>query len=73
MTFDEQKEYIKANKKIDMKHFNKVSDVTQMIDFLNKEVEEKSEKNAAREINAITEYYLPLFLKEFRGEVIRGQ
>jgi hypothetical protein len=37
MEFKDQKEYIKTHSKIDPSHFNKVSDITMMIDLLNKE------------------------------------
>ena len=60
MNFDQQKKYIQNNKKIEMARFNKVSDITQMIDFLNKEVEDKSEKRADDEIHSISQFLAKL-------------
>jgi len=55
MNFSEQKEYIKANKKIDISKFDKVSEITNMIDFLNNERETKANKRADEDIHSISE------------------
>jgi len=56
VTFEEQKEYIEKNKKIDMSKFNRVTEITQMIDFLNQEREGKMNKFAEREIHEISKF-----------------
>jgi hypothetical protein len=55
MDFKEKKEYVKANKKIDIKHFDSVKEVTNMIDFLNNEREKKTNERAEEDIHSISE------------------
>jgi len=55
MDFKEKKEYIKANKKIDIKHFDSVKEVVNMIDFLNKEIEDKVEQRKDEDIHSISQ------------------
>jgi len=56
MDFKEQKEYIKENRKIDMNKFNRVSDITNMVDFINNEVERKNNDRADNEIHEISKF-----------------
>ncbi len=56
MTFDEQRDYIEKNRKVDMKHFNRVSDITMMIDLLNKNREEQINKHAEGEVHEISKF-----------------
>jgi len=56
MNFDEQKEYIKNNKKIDISKFDRISEVTNMIDFLNAEKKEKADKRAEEDIHSISQF-----------------
>jgi len=55
MDFTEKKEYVKANKKIDIKHFDSVKEIVNMIDFLNKEIEDKAEQRKDEDIHSITQ------------------
>jgi hypothetical protein len=66
--FKSQKKYIEEVREIDISKFNTVKEITQMIDFLNKEKEKNSNKHMDNEINAISKYYAPLLLRELRGE-----
>ena len=52
----EQKEYIQKNKKIDGHKFNKVSDITNMIDLLNNEREKEME-----ELSSLVQPYKEFF------------
>jgi len=54
--FKEKKEYIKKNKKIEIRHFDKVSEITNMIDLLNKEAEESSKRRADEEVSSISRF-----------------
>lgn len=56
MDFKTKKEYIKSHKKIDMEHFNTVGEVTNLIDFINKEIEDKKDKVASDEIHSISQF-----------------
>ena len=56
MNFKEQKEYIKKNKKIDGHRFNKATEITTMIDFLNEEKRVKEEKWAEDETHEISKF-----------------
>jgi len=56
MTFKEQKEYIEKHKKIDMRHFRNVTEITQMLDFLNQQREDKLNQHAEREITEISKF-----------------
>lgn len=56
MNFQEQKEYIKNNRKIDISKFDRVSEITNMVDFLNKEIEEKGQKRADEDIHSLTQF-----------------
>ena len=56
MDFKEKKEYIKKNKKIEIRHFDKVSEITNMIDLLNKEAEESSKRRADEEVSSISRF-----------------
>ena len=56
MNFDDTRKYIETCDKIDGHKFNKITDVTNMIDFLNKENEKKSEKYFNNEIHEISKF-----------------
>ena len=59
-----------------MKHFNKVSEITDMIDFLNKENEERRKKAGEKEINSISTFLARnlhksiFFMKDKQGIII---
>lgn len=56
MNFKEQLDYIKNNKKIDIRKFNKVTDITNAIDFMNREVEKNIESKADKDIESISKF-----------------
>jgi len=56
MTFEETKEYVEKNSKLDMTKFNRITDITKMLDFLNNEREGNMEKKAEREISEISKF-----------------
>jgi len=56
MDFKQQREFIKNNKKLDIKNFNKISEITNMIDFINKEREENIDKEADEAIHSISQF-----------------
>jgi hypothetical protein len=56
MNFKEQREYIEKNKRIDGHKFDKATDITMMIDFLNNERERKMNENAEEEIHSISQF-----------------
>jgi hypothetical protein len=55
MDFREKKEYIKRNKKIELRHFDSVKEVLNLVDLLNNEVEQKADKRAEEDIHSISE------------------
>lgn len=56
MNFNEQKEYIKAHNKIDIAKFDRIQEVTNMIDYLNNEISQKAEKRADEDIHSISQF-----------------
>jgi len=56
MNFQETKEYVKNNKKLDASKFDKASEITMMIDYLNNEIKEKAEKRADEDIHSISQF-----------------
>jgi len=43
MNFEETYKYVKNNKRLDISKFNKVSDITNMIDYINNEEQRKKD------------------------------
>lgn len=58
MTFEEKKEYVKTNKKLDIVKFDSVKEVVNMIDLLNKEIDDKKEKNSQEDIHSISQFLI---------------
>jgi len=56
MNFKDAKEYIKTNNSIDGFKFEKVTDLTNMLDLLNKEVEEKGLKETEGDVREISKF-----------------
>jgi hypothetical protein len=56
MNFAEKKEYIKRNKKIELRHFDSVKEVLNLVDLLNNEVTQKADKRAEEDIHSISEF-----------------
>jgi hypothetical protein len=54
--FKTTKEYVEQNSKLDVSKFNKVTDITQMIDFLNNERTRKVEEDGKRDILEISKF-----------------
>lgn len=56
MNFSELKSYVKENRKVDISKLNNIKDLTNMIDFLNKEIDEKKKDRADEEIHSLTQF-----------------
>jgi len=56
MTFEESVEYVKQNKKVDGTKFDKASDITKIIDFLNQQRDEQKDKDNERDIVEISKF-----------------
>ena len=56
MDFKEKKEYILKNRTLDIQKFGSVKEVTQMVDFINQEREQKAEKWADNEIHEVSKF-----------------
>ena len=64
MNFSDTKEYIKKNKKIDGHKFNKATDITNMIDFLNNETEQKADEKAGNDVREISKFLVNLLTRK---------
>ena len=56
MTFDEKLEYVRKNKKIDPAKFDRVTDITNLIDFHNNSIKKKADDWAENEILEISKF-----------------
>lgn len=65
MTFDEKKEYIEKNSKLDITKFKNVEELTMMLDLLNTGIENKKEARAGEDIHEISKFLVRTMGRKF--------
>ena len=64
MDFKQTHDYVKNNKKLDINKFDKVSDITNMIDYLNEERTKEIEKDTDRDVHEISKFLVDIMTRK---------
>ena len=75
MDFKETQDYINNNKRIDISKFNKISDITNAIDFYNNEVDRKKKEHGDNEVHEISKLLARIMSRKmfFFGDKFSGK